>query len=348
MINMNFNYQKICDNLLTDLPKRTSDIIGKRFGLDGKEKQTLEEIGQSYGITRERVRQIVEEGLLRIYPKIKEYQKVFRYFNDVLKSFGDLKKEDVLLSFLGGKKLQNQVSFLLALDKNYKKISEDEDFYSLWTRKKETVPLAKKVVAFIFNKFQTEKKPVSLEEIYEAQKTEVKKILEREINKNIFNSYLEISKKIQKNPEQKLGLRDWIEINPRGIKDKAFLVFKKEGRPLHFSEVANFIEKLPFAFQRKVHLATVHNELIKDPRFVLVGRGIYALKEWGYEPGVVKEIIYKILKEAKKPLTKGEILEKVLNQRIVKENTILLNLQDRNYFLRDSDGRYQIKSVKEA
>jgi DNA-directed RNA polymerase delta subunit len=110
---------------------------------------------------------------------------------------------------------------------------------------------------------------------------------------------------------------------------------KEIGKPLHFTEIAKFIEKA------NVH--TVHNELIKDPKFVLIGRGIYALAEWGYEKGQVKDIILKIFKEEKRPLTKDEIVEKVLKQRMVKKSTILTNLSDKKYFLRDEEGRYYPK-----
>jgi len=132
-------------------------------------------------------------------------------------------------------------------------------------------------------------------------------------------------------------LLDWPEINPRGVKDKAYIVFKKIGKPLHFDEVARLIEGSL--------VQTVHNELIKDPRFVLVGRGIYALEEWGYFPGQVKDVILKILKEEGKPLTKEEILEKVRKQRLVKENTVFLNLSNKKHFLRNSQGKYEVKEI---
>ncbi len=345
---MNFNYQKICATLLNGLPQRTKDVIEKRFGLKTGEKKTLEAIGEGYGVTRERIRQIVEEGFSKIQPKLKNYQNIFKYFDDSFKLFGDLKKEDILLSYLGGEKSKNQVFFLLTLDKNCDRISEDKDLYSFWTRKKETVSSAKDVVSFALNKFQSEKKPLLLEDLYESQKTNLAKILDKKINKNVFSSYLEISKRIQRNPDNQIGLKEWPEINPRGIREKAYLVLKKEGNPLHFTQVTDRIEKLPFLSQRKAHLATVHNELIKDPRFVLIGRGLYALKEWGYESGVVKDIILKILKEENKPLSKEEIVGKVLKQRVVKENTILLNLHDKDVFLRDADGRYTINLIEEA
>ncbi len=74
----------------------------------------------------------------------------------------------------------------------------------------------------------------------------------------------------------------------KGMRDYAFLVIRKHGSPIHFREVARQIN---LVFKKKAHTATTHNELIKDPRFVLVGRGLYALKEWGYMSGVVKDVI---------------------------------------------------------
>jgi len=342
-LSMTFNYQKIYLSLLKDLPQRTTNIIERRFGLKTAKRETLEAIGKSYGITRERVRQIENEGLSQIQSKIKEHQRVFQYFNDTLKSLGDLNKEKSLLYTLGGKNYQNHVFFLLTLDDNFERFSEDKEFYSFWARKKEAVNSAKKIINLTLNKFEKKKEPLSLDKLFEIQKTELSKILGKKPNKTVFRSYLEISKKIQKNPEGQLGLKDWPEINPRGIKDRAYLVLKRQGEPLHFAQVAALMEKLSYPFRRKTHIATVHNELIKDSRFVLVGRGLYALKEWGYAPGMVRDVILRVLKEAKQPLSKEEISERVLEQRFVKENTIFLNLQNKNYFFKDSQGRYTIK-----
>jgi hypothetical protein len=322
-----FNYSQICSNLLKGLPRRQKEVLSRRYGLKSGQRETLEFIGRTFGVTRERVRQIEKDGFSKIGPKIKKYQKVFQYFREYLKSKGGLKKEDLLLEHLGGKNWQNQVFFLLTLPGNFKRFTETSDFYSFWTINQDPFPKAKKVIDSISNKLKKIGKPLKLKELTGFSP----------LTQKVLVSYLEISKKIQENSEGFFGLKDWPEINPRGVKDKAFLVFEKEKRPLHFSQVANLIgSALP---------QTVHNELIKDPRFVLVGRGIYALKEWGYEEGVVKDIILKVLKEAQKPLTKEEILEKTLKQRLVKENTILLNLSNKKYFLRTPEGHYKVKEA---
>lgn len=331
---VNFNYPQICKELLNDLPQRQKEIILRRFGLKTGQKETLESIGQDYGITRERVRQIEEDGILRLKPKLGKYQKIFQYFIAQLKATGDLRKEDILLEQLGNKKWKNQVYFLLTLEEHFERFGETDDFYSLWTINRSSLNLAKKVIDSFYNQLTQMNRPLSLKEVTLPPPA---LHLRPSPKRAVVSSYLEISKKIQKNSEGFYGLRDWPEINPRGVKDKAYLVFKKVKKPLHFSEVANLIEG--------ALIQTVHNELIRDPRFVLIGRGIYALKEWGYEPGEVKEVILRILKEAGKPLTKEEILEKVREQRLVKENTILLNLSNKKYFLRNSQGKYFVKEA---
>lgn len=342
-----FNYQKICSDLIKGLLSRTADVIERRFGLKTGEQETLEAIGKSYDRTRERIRQIEEEGLFKIRKKIKDEQALFQYFGQVLESFGGIKKEVLFFDYLGKgeKNSRHQIRFLLILADEFKNFPEDDNFYSFWSKDRTIATTAKKVVKGILQVLKKKNRPFDLDELFKIQEKDVSKIWGKSFNKNIFLSCLEISKNIGKNPEELYGLNNWLEINPRGMKNKAYLVFKKEKRPLHFTEVVKLIEKLPFPSEKQPNLATVHNELIRDSRFVLVGRGLYALKEWGYESGFVKDIIYKTLKESKMPLTKQEILERVSKQRFVKENTIFLNLQNVNYFLRDSQGKYTIREV---
>ena len=321
-----FNYQKICTDLISNLKEREKEVISRRFGLKEREKETLESVGRDFGICRERVRQIQKVSLDKIKPKTEKYQEVFSYFLNFLKDFGGLRKEDVLLDEFGCKEAYNEVYFLLSLKKPFQRFNEGDDFYSLWAIDKDSPLSAKKVIKSVFSQLKKVKEPLPLEKIKESS-----------LGEKPLISYLEISKKIQKNEEGLYGLSEWPEINPRGIKDKAYLVFKKAGKPLHFSEVTGLVEGS--------HLQTVHNELIKDNRFVLVGRGIYALAEWGYYPGQVKDVIAKILEEAKKPLVKEEVLEKVLKQRLIKRNTVLLNLSNKEYFSKDPEGRYKIKEA---
>jgi predicted Zn-ribbon and HTH transcriptional regulator len=325
---MNIDYSKICSDLLSGLNEREKEIISRRFGLGGKNREALEAIGKDFGITRERVRQIQNRAILKIKPKLEKYQKVFEGFLEYFKKFGNLRKEEKVLEELGGEKWKNEVLFLLTIQKPFQRFAKkDEDFYPFWTIDPNFVKDLKETINELIKKFQKIKKPLTKEEILSIS---TKK-------EPILSSFLEISKKIQQNSEGLYGLKDWPEINPRGIKDKIYLVFKKVQKPLHFQEITRLIEK--------AKLETVHNELIRDPRFVLVGRGIYALAEWGYIPGEVKDVILHVLKKSKRPLTKEEILEQVKKQRLVKESTILVNLCNKKYFQKDPQGRYRVREI---
>jgi DNA-directed RNA polymerase delta subunit len=167
-------------------------------------------------------------------------------------------------------------------------------------------------------------------------------VAEKYKNQEIIKRWLSISKKVGKNAIGEWGMSSSPNVRTKGMRDYAFLVIRKHGSPIHFKEVAQQIQQV---FKKKAHVATTHNELIKDSRFVLVGRGLYALKEWGYIAGVVKDVIRNIL-EKNGPLTKEEIIQKVLKERYVKDNTIMVNLQNQRYFRKDKDNKYHIVEEK--
>jgi len=327
---MKTDYRKICSDILQQLSSRQKEVISRRFALSGQEgaeRETLESIGRDLNVTRERVRQIERDAFAVLKPQIKKYQKVFKYFQDSLKKSGNLRKEDVLLSELAGEKSKNQVYFLLALGQNLERFGEAAEFHSLWATDKASWIAAQKIINAVDEKLKKTGQPLPLKDLPGLNS----------LGSAIAASYLEISKKIQRNAKGLFGLKDWPEINPRRIKDKAYLALKDVQKPLHFVQVASLIDSaLP---------QTVHNELIKDARFVLVGRGIYALKEWGYEKGLVKDVISNILKTAGRPLGREEVLEETLKQRLVKENTVLLNLSNKKYFSRNPEGRYTVREA---
>ena len=335
---MKLNYQKVCQDLLKELSQRTKDIIEQRFGLKTGERKTLEAIGKNYGICRERVRQIEADGFLRLKPKLEKYQGVFQNFSNQIHGFGDLKKEEILLNSLGSPRFQNQTFFLLTLGDQFERFSENRDFYSLWTINPDSLVFAKSVLNLLYNKLAEINQPQNFEEIFKK----IDSNLGEPLTPRVLQSFLEVSKKIQSGIDGQFGLKDWPEINPRGVKDRVYLIFKKENRPLHFTEATRLINssKSKKISQPPALVQTVHNELIKDSRFVLVGRGLYALREWGYVPGVVKDVISMILREEKRPLTKEEIIEKVLKQRVIKVNTVLINL---NHFPRTPNGKYKYR-----
>jgi len=336
------DYKKTIDSVLKDVPERTQDILSRRFGIGKREKfpqrETLESIGKNYGITRERVRQIEKKGIETLqhsskFSKLKEPFFEVKYFID---ENGGLKREDLLESYLAPQEeYLPYLLFLLELGDMFSYRYDTPHFYSFWKTREEVEEIAKEINDFVIKILEKRKKLFEKEEILEMGKRGGQEVLNKELKENHVLSYIEVSKEIEENPFGEYGLFSWPEVNPKGVRQKAYLVLKKEGKPLHFKELAEIIED---KLQSPVQASTLHNELIKDQNFVLVGRGIYALKDWGYKEGTVRDIIEDALRDGRK-LSRQEIIKKVKEQRMVKESTIILNL---HYFKKTKEGKYII------
>jgi DNA-directed RNA polymerase delta subunit len=336
------NFSQIYQKFTKGLSPKTRDIFDRRFGVKTGEPETLEAIGKTLGITRERVRQIEEAGFNHVRKNNKEsLDAIYADFADYFGKQGGVKKEDKILEEIGGKTQKPYVLFLLTLGEQFSRICEKKDYNYFWSN----IPSAQEKVRNTLNSLvsQLEKigRPVPVKEFY-AQVASKQGLTEQ-----ATLSYLEISKRIQPTKENGLGLVEWPEVKPRGVKDKAFLVFKKHAKPLHFTEVASMIDKFDYNMpNKKTYPQTVHNELIKDPRFVLVGRGTYALAEWGYVPGTIKDIITKVLKDKSEPVHKDEIVKQVLAQRLVAKNTVLMNLNNKANFEKDQNDKYFLRKTQ--
>lgn len=329
--------------VLSSVPERSRHILEARFGITHHKPKTLEEIGKEYGITRERVRQIIcsaLHALVKYHKKHPQSDTIEQLIHQTLeKHSGIMDAEDLIheLSFEDPEERGALTAFLECLpyarskkaDASHGKIYFLNDFsYEEW----------KKVQRSAHEILQAEGSPMEARALY-RQSIET---LPAGMTEKTFLDYLSVSKEVQENVFGKWGLSTWSDIKPRGTREKAYLVLKNNGKPLHFRKIAEMIDTVGlYSRNRKSHPQTVHNELIKDKRFVLVGRGIYALSEWGYKKGTVKDVIQDVLTKAGKPLSRDEVIQEVLKVRQVKTTTIVINLN--SFFHKDSNGLYSVR-----
>lgn len=333
------NINKILEGIFSDLNPKQKKILNERFGLKGG-KRTLQAVGDDLNVTRERVRQIENQTVKTIKPRIeREFAALIKTAEKTLAKKRGVCRDDKFISNIrtAGKLddaeyLDNKIRFVFLVAGMPYFYREDDEVYSFWYKdkkaEKELFSYLKKVIEF----FRKNKEGV-LE----------KKVYKRKFSEPIFENFVSISKRFKKNVFGDFGLREWSEIEPKVIRDKAHLILKKKNKPFHFSDIAKEIEQTNID-NKNVHVQTVHNELIKDSRFILVGRGIYGLRSQGYEGGTVKEVIEKILKE-EGPLSAGQVVKLVNRKKILKKNTILLNLQNGSHFESGDDGKYRIRKA---
>lgn len=346
----NINYSQLYTKLTKGLSPKTKDIFDRRFGIktSGASKagkgqtvsiETLESIGNGLGITRERVRQIEEAGFNFIKKNNKEViDGICTQFTQYFESKGGFKKEEIVLQDLGSNKYKPYVLFFLSLCGNFSRVAGKKEYEYFWSTLESAEKTVKTNLDALVDGIQKHGKLMEKQELIAN--------FASQFNAETLASYLEISKKIQENKDGKIGLISWPEIRPRGVKDKAYLVFKSHQKPLHFTQITSFIDDLGLnEGDKKTHAQTVHNELIKDARFVLVGRGTYALKEWGYVPGTIKDIIEKVLTEKPHLVSQEDIVKEVLSQRLVAKNTVMINLNNKKYFSKDATGKYLVRET---
>ncbi|TSD02098.1 MAG: Uncharacterized protein Athens071424_194 [Parcubacteria group bacterium Athens0714_24] len=338
---INFKPINITNNLTSVLKDRNRDILSQRFGIgNSNKKKTLDAIGKQYGITRERVRQIVNFAVnsIKESPAMDSAEEALLELKDIISKKGRLLSEkEILESLSSDPAVTNHIYFLLVLGDDFKKFKEDEEFNHRWTVDDDAAEKIHNALRQLHSEIN-EDDIISESEILNILNKKAEKIVQEKVNEEILRSWLNLSHVIASNPMGEWGLSSSPSISPRGVKDLTFLILRKQGSAMHFSEVAKNIKE---NFSKSAHLATVHNELIKDDRFVLVGRGLYALKDWGYRPGTARDVIKEVIK-TNGPMKKEDIVKSVLKERYIKENTILINLHNRDFFRRNKEGKYAI------
>lgn len=318
--------------------EREREIITRRFGLYDR-RETLEQIGELLGITRERVRQLEKAIMIRLRlaadeQKIPTLSAVEKKIISLLSESGRVSRVSDLADNLLGRAAtteeRSRVAFIAELAPQLVVVGENDNYYhAVGLAQYGTDKDIKKNVDVVAKQIKAHGEPITAQQLHDQLSFE---------HPSHINALATVSKKLACLKEN-WGLIKWPTVNPKNIRDKIYVILSDNGTPMHFSDIAKAIKSSNFK-RRDVTTQAIHNELIKDKRFVLIGRGIYALHDWGYKRGTVSDIITSILKESGEPLHRDEIVKRVLKSRQVKETTILLNLQSKPQFKRVAKATY--------
>jgi hypothetical protein len=338
-------YQKKAKKTLINLKEKESVVLDSYFGLDA-ETQTLQAIGNKFHITRERVRQIKNIAISKLKANQKQLPEEVRKIAQFISQNGGIASQKYLISkFIPADSKSDQeinsLKFLTHLVPGVVKFKDDHDLDVIWCKEGNTVNAISKASITIKKILAKSKDVLTQDELYaKFQKDPFYK--KNPYAKKQVVSMARATKKIKNLPGIRFGLSSWPHINPRNTRDKIFYILKELGKPLHFRKITEVIHIKDFE-GRKPSEATVHNELIADLRFVLIGKGIYALTEWGYKPGTVAEVLKDILKQFKKGIEQEKLIQEVLKVRQISRNTVVMNLQTQPQFTKDEVGCWYLK-----
>lgn len=336
-------------DILNNLTEKEKIIISRRIWLTW-EKETLQEIWNDYWITRERVRQIEDVWTKKIWRIIKttDLSRIQEVWEKLLEIHGWLlTKERLVSAVINELKIESPINswiieVILQSDFNINKskpqLGTRTYFFFPEVNKKAIAEVHKEAIKLLKKKWDI----METSSLYEMVKINLFSTFGK-IETVLIDSILDVFTDIVKWEEKYIGLEKWKILNPSTLKDKAIYIMKKNKTPVHFVELTNLISN---HFWESVKVATIHNELIRNTEFVLIWRWIYVLKEWGYKPGTVIDVIIDVLNKSKSALSTEEIISKVLKSRKVKSSTIYMNLQNRQHIERVWRNLYQLKVSK--
>jgi len=333
----------VSDVLATIDREREREIVSRRFGLFDR-RETLEQIGELLGITRERVRQLEKAAITKLKANagkgdIPHVLTIQETIVQELLGMGKVARVSDLsakLSQDNNKLDQARVSFLSMLCPKLAVIDENDNYHhAVGILSEHNEKAMKDQVNAVVDAIKKIGEPTTAEAIAEKVSDD---------NVAHVKALASVSKLVA-TLNGRWGLTKWPMVNPKNIRDKIYVILHEAGKHMHFNEIAGSIKDSSFK-RKDVTTQAIHNELIKDDRFVLIGRGIYALKEWGYKKGTVADIITEVLKKANEPLHRDEIVKRVLKNRYVKETTILLNLQGKPQFKRVAKATYTLADAE--
>lgn len=339
--------RELIAKILLLLPSRERTVLVRRFGLEGQSQATLEEIGGTMQVTRERVRQI-ERGAIKHIIEHPQAAGFLTTVEHVIREYleqagGALPEADLFERITAGRDHSDETRrillfFLRYLCKDrFQAIVPSAHVREGWALRLFPLEQSLKKITVLEQLFSEKQAPLTFASLLRAYREREQ---DNAIAEATVQSLLGLSNRIAQNIFDEWGLVDWTTIRPRRMKDKIYLVLKQHGKPLHFNDITRMINEAHFD-QKIAHPPTVHNELIMDTRFVLVGRGIYALQEWGFKPGIVSDVIADVL-QREGGLTREAIVQKVLRERFVGKATIHLALMDRERFVKSPEGHYTL------
>jgi hypothetical protein len=274
------NCEELIEEMVELLPEKDLDIFIERFGYNTGEMETLQEIGQLHKMTRERVRQITSKQLLILKKSKKGYlREIIEHIERILEQYnGILSIKEVCADIFFSYAEEIKVRFLLNvvtaiykdrysfLDKDFLTSLDDEQLKALNSFIQETIlkctfPVAENV---FWKTVLSELSSLSKDYLSHYLKKEHITILKGEV---LAPGRLTIPKQVR-------------------------IIMKKEGRPLHYSEITKLYKK-QFGDRRNhaniEHL--IHTRIGDSSDFLLVERGTFILREDFKVPSNINEIV---------------------------------------------------------
>jgi hypothetical protein len=347
--------------LLGELPRDQKDVLIKRFGFWSRKPETLQDVGDTRGCTRERVRQIESKALSSLsWPGNSKFIEGFfdglfaHHFQPVFQARHGVATEDELRDVFLSLFAQPQEG--MSVERLFTRaLLDGRSIYEARFIKIRDAVLALteeigrvylNVLQFIERHLDHVKKPLPLSALLESCQTD--SASRWPVETQMLQRFVTISPSLRRDDEGFVGLAEWTYTNPKTVQDMIVRALIDIGKPAHFTQIAMRVNQ-GFSRQQPMKPRNVHARLLHDEEtFVWQSSGVYGLSAWGLKRApFVKNRLLEILRSAKRPMSLDQIVPKVLETCHCNEHTPGAILEaHRELFVRLDKGIYGLREWK--
>ena len=330
----------LIENMLARLPERQQGVIADRYGLWDGIAETLQDIGDKLGVTRERIRQIEATGLRRLrrvfgHQAVKDFvlQKLSIYLaSEPDKTCGILSEDEAaaaLADDCSAEEAALAASFLQDLDAPGQSVFARhliEVEPGIYCTENGVAAECRVLLELIESTLQQHQKPLSERRLYDdLANRSAGPLTPRQVAR--IGRLLAISPSVMRLRNGTIAFSKWTEFRRRDSTSLVEATLRLLGRPGHFREITQKIGSL-FRDAGSVNERTIHNAIIREQRkFVWVKSGTYGLAAWGLKrPPFIKDRLVELLSESLYPLPFWHLKEKVLEVCNCREDSVRMTL----------------------
>lgn len=352
--------QDIIRLLFLGLSERSARVIELRYGLDGAEPRTLQEIADMLSLTRERVRQITQRDINKIRNAFRS-SPLLLALPDLAKQFIDSNKiiseADLVAQIESQIASDNTAQFGNLMRFIISEVINDPigTLFSgnIWISSKLPSGIAEDVIIQTTNFLKQKMAPMRIPEIERHLLNSIKLPDGFDLTTDFIVTCLDSEPQLECVEEYYWGLTRW----DNKTYDDIVMVLRELGRPAHFTEVARLVnERLSGKEQLTAHSA--HAQLGRYTNlFIRTDSGTFGLREWNpdapVQPPKYIDLIEQVLEENGSPMSVDDVYRQVDILRSAKYSSIMLYLSTNDRFRSYGRGMYGLakwdsSSAKEA
>jgi hypothetical protein len=273
--------QEVLDAIFSSLKERERRVIEWRYGSLEGDPATLAEIGQEFGLTRERVRQIVQACLAKLAAESERRRRrpLLECIRRGLEESGGISREHDLARAVQGcfppphPDLGAALRVLLEIEPDYQPAG-----LRVWALRE----LRPEQIAAIQDRFharlRTAGRPLAEDDLLESVAAD--RAEDRPHSAAFLLGCLCTDRRIARTEEGLFGLVEWQWLLPHSLDDYIYLALRAAGRPRHYLWITEQVNSL-LPDGESVSPRDVHTSLLEQSgRFVRAREGTYTLSEW--------------------------------------------------------------------